>query len=175
MASGEAKFVLVLGGARSGKSEFAESIVEAAPGPLVYLATARGGDDEMARRIEDHKKRRGDRWTSIEEEREAARALGEADGTDAVLVDCITLLVSNLMGADVTDDGILEEVSSLALACASREGLTVVVSNEVGQGIVPDNELARRFRDVHGRANRKLAAAASDVYLVTAGIGQKIK
>ncbi len=175
MGEGVGNFILVIGGARSGKSEFAETLVEAAPGPLVYLATARAGDEEMARRIDEHKERRGDRWSSIEEEREVSRAIGEVDGDYAVLVDCLTLLATNLMGAGVTDDGILEEVSNLALACASRTGLTIVVSNEVGQGIVPDNELARRFRDLQGRANRIMAAAATEVYLVTAGIGQKIK
>jgi adenosylcobinamide kinase/adenosylcobinamide-phosphate guanylyltransferase len=175
MDEGVGNFIFVIGGARSGKSEFAETLVEAVPGPLVYIATGAAGDEEMARRIDEHKKRRGDRWTSVEEEREVARALGEVDEAHAVLVDCLTLLVSNLMGANVSDDGIAEGVSNLAMACASRKALTVVVSNEVGQGIVPENALARRFRDLQGRANRILAAAAAEVYLVTAGIGQKIK
>ncbi len=164
---------LVLGGARSGKSRHAEALVEGRPGACVYVAAAEAGDAEMAARIEAHRARRGGRWTTIEAPLDLAAALGAASGPDrAVLVDCLTLWLSNLLGAgrDVPD-----ECARLLAALPGLAGPVVFVSNEVGQGIVPDNALARAFVDHAGRLHQNLAAAAQSVVLMTAGLPRDVK
>ena len=163
--------ILVLGGARSGKSRFAESLAAGFAGEKVYIATAQPGDEEMAARIAAHRQRRGERWTTLE----APIALTEAlTGATApfVLVDCITLWISNLLLADID---IAPRVEALAKALRARQGTVAVVSNEVGLGIVPDNALARRFRDEAGLTNQRLAQACDEVVLVTAGLPLKLK
>ncbi|MGE0116881.1 MAG: bifunctional adenosylcobinamide kinase/adenosylcobinamide-phosphate guanylyltransferase [Dongiaceae bacterium] len=159
---------LVLGGARSGKSRFAEALVEAHAGPRVYLATAEAGDTEMTERIRRHRARRGAGWTTIEAPLDLAGALATAgrDGA-AVLVDCLTLWLSNLIAADRD----VERETRALLQVLPRLGDPIVfVSNEVGLGIVPDNALARAFRDEAGRLHQSVAAAASRVYFVAAGL-----
>jgi adenosylcobinamide kinase / adenosylcobinamide-phosphate guanylyltransferase len=159
---------LVLGGARSGKSRFAESLIAAAPGPWVYLATGEAGDAEMAARIRHHRERRGEGWITIEETLDLPGALNRAAGEGrAILVDCLTLWVSNLMAAsrDVT-----AETERLVAALPQVPVPIVIVANEVGLGIVPDNALARAFRDEAGRVNQAVAAAASRVYFIAAGL-----
>jgi len=158
---------LVLGGARSGKSRFAESLVEGHAGPRVYLATAEAGDAEMAARIRRHRARRGAGWTTIEAPLELPRALAAAPGDAAILVDCLTLWLSNLMAAarDVE-----RETQALLEVLPRRASPVVFVSNEVGLGIVPDNALARAFRDHAGRLHQTVAAAADRVYFVAAGL-----
>jgi adenosylcobinamide kinase / adenosylcobinamide-phosphate guanylyltransferase len=159
---------LVLGGARSGKSRFAERLVEAQPGPWVYLATAEAGDAEMAERIRRHRARRGAGWTTIETPLDLAGALASAgrDGA-ALLVDCLTLWLSNLIAADRD----VEREMQILLQVLPRVGGPVVfVSNEVGLGIVPDNALARAFRDHAGRLHQSVATAANRVYFVAAGL-----
>jgi adenosylcobinamide kinase/adenosylcobinamide-phosphate guanylyltransferase len=163
---------LVLGGARSGKSRHAEALVAALPLPWLYIATGEPRDNEMAARIAEHRARRGAQWRTVEAPRDLAGALAAAPAGAAVLVDCLTLWLSNVMlaGADVE-----VEIVRLERALAHRGGYTVLVANEVGLGIVPDNALARRFRDAAGRLNQRLAAAADRVVLLVAGVPVKVK
>ena len=164
--------MLVLGGARSGKSRHAEALVTAFPPPWLYIATGEPRDNEMAARIAEHRARRGGEWQTIEAPRDLAAALAAGPVGAAVLVDCLTLWLSNVMlaGADVH-----AEIARLEHALAERSGPMVVVANEVGLGIVPENALARRFRDTAGRLNQRLAALADGVVLLVAGIPMKVK
>ena len=166
------KLTLVLGGARSGKSRYAESLIAATPPPWVYVATAQALDAEMAERIAHHRKRRGDGWHTIEEPHDLQDAIDAAPAGAAVLVDCLTLWLTNRMLADADME---VETGRLEAALARRNGLTVLVSNEVGSGIVPDNALARRFADLQGRLNQRLAACADRVVLVVAGLPLIVK
>jgi adenosylcobinamide kinase / adenosylcobinamide-phosphate guanylyltransferase len=152
--------VLLLGGARSGKSKLALDLARRAGAPVVFIATGTAGDEEMAARIEAHKNERPGDWTTIEEPVELERALRSVPAGTTAIVDCLTLWVSNVL--DVDGD-------SAACLAAARDGLTIAVSNEVGLGIVPDNALARRYRDALGRVNATWADAADEVYLVVAG------
>ncbi len=164
---------LVLGGARSGKSRHAEALVESQPGACDYLATAQAGDAEMAARIAAHRARRGGRWTTVEEPLDLAAALGRNCGPDrAVLVDCLTLWLSNLLGAE---RDVAAECERLLAALPGLAGPVVLVSNEVGQGVVPDNALARTFVDHAGRLHQDLAAVAQRVVFMTAGLPQELK
>jgi adenosylcobinamide kinase/adenosylcobinamide-phosphate guanylyltransferase len=166
------RLALVLGGARSGKSDYAEGLITALPRPWIYVATGEAGDPEMVERITAHRLRRGARWNTIEASQDLAAALGTVPRTAPVLIDCLTLWISNRMlaGADVD-----AEFAGLQEALDPRSGTTVVVSNEVGSGIVPDNALARRFRDLQGRLNQRLAARADHVALMVAGLPVVIK
>ena len=164
---------LVLGGARSGKSAYGERLVEGFGGPMTYLATAEAGDDEMTARIAEHRARRGNSWATIEEPLELADTLARADKPGgAVLVDCLTLWIANLMAAK---NNIPAESQRLAETLTRIDGAVVLVANEVGLGIVPDNALARAYRDHVGLMNQEFAGLARTVYLVTAGIAQKLK
>ena len=168
-----APVTLVLGGVRSGKSRHAEALVASQPGACVYLATAQAGDGEMAARIAAHRGRRDQRWTTVEEPLDLAEALGQACGPDrAVLVDCLTLWLSNLLGAG---RDVIAECASLLAALPGLAGQVVLVSNEVGHGVVPDNALARAFADHAGRLHQDLAAVAQRVIFMTAGLPQEIK
>jgi adenosylcobinamide kinase / adenosylcobinamide-phosphate guanylyltransferase len=162
---------LVLGGARSGKSRFAESLLAREGGQRIYLATAESGDEEMRRRIADHKARRGPGWHTIEAPLDIATPLSHA-GDSAVLVDCLTLWLSNLMAADLA---IEEATAGLCQVLAKLRAPTVLVSNEVGLGIVPDNALAREFRDQAGRLNQRIGALADRVFFVAAGLPVTLK
>jgi adenosylcobinamide kinase/adenosylcobinamide-phosphate guanylyltransferase len=167
------KVTLVLGGARSGKSRFAEALIAAHPGRPVYLATAQAGDAEMAERIRRHRARRGDSWTTIEEPLALPQALASATRDNApVLVDCLTLWLSNLMAARRSVE---RETQSLIESLSSLAAPVVFVSNEVGLGIVPDNALARAFRDHAGFLHQAIAAAADRVYLIAAGLPLLLK
>ncbi len=164
---------LVLGGARSGKSRHAETLAEARPGDCVYLATAEPLDGEMAARIRAHQARRGARWRTVEEPLELSGAPREAAGSDrVVLVDCLTLWLSNLLGAG-RDPAL--ETDNLVTALTGLAGPVVLVSNEVGQGVVPDNALARAFIDHAGRLHQAVAAAASSVIVMVAGLPIQVK
>jgi adenosylcobinamide kinase/adenosylcobinamide-phosphate guanylyltransferase len=165
--------VLVLGGARSGKSAHAERLVLESGLAPVYLATAEAGDAEMAARIAHHRARRGPAWTTIEEPEELEEVLRrEASSDRALLVDCLTLWLSNLLlkGAAMPD-----RIESLVQTLRAIPGLIVCVSNEVGQGIVPENALARRFRDAQGQLNQAVAAAAQRVVYMVAGLPMALK
>lgn len=164
---------LVLGGQRSGKSAYAERLVESQPGACVYLATAEARDAEMAERIQRHRARRGSRWSTIEAPLELAETLAEAAGPDrAVLVDCLTLWLSNLLEAERDPEG---ERRLLVAALERLAGPVVLVSNEVGQGVVPDNALARAFVDHAGRLNQAVAGAADSVVFMAAGLPMTLK
>ncbi len=158
---------LVLGGARSGKSRHAESLVTALPPPWTYVATAEAGDDEMTSRIAMHRARRGEDWRTVEAPHDLATALTQAGDDAPVLVDCLTLWLSNRMLAEADVETETEQLES---ALDGRRAPAILVSNEVGFGIVPDNALARRFRDLQGRLNQRIAARADRVILMVAGL-----
>jgi adenosyl cobinamide kinase/adenosyl cobinamide phosphate guanylyltransferase len=151
--------VLYLGGARSGKSRLAVERAAAEGAPVTFIATGEAGDEEMAARIDAHRRERPPGWQTIEEPRDLARALALVPPDDTALVDCLSLWVANI-----------EEPDDAALAtAAARPGLTIAVSNEVGLGIVPANALARSYRDTLGRVNAAWAAAADEAWFVVAG------
>jgi adenosylcobinamide kinase/adenosylcobinamide-phosphate guanylyltransferase len=163
---------LVLGGARSGKSRYAERLVASQPPPWTYVATAQALDDEMAHRIGEHRARRGDRWRTVEASSNLPEALAALPADAAVLVDCLTLWLSNRLLAEAD---IAAEVERLDAVLAQMRGRVVLVSNEVGFGIVPDNALARRFRDLQGTLNQRMAARADQVVLMVAGLPLYVK
>ena len=166
----------VLGGARSGKSRHAERLIEATPAPWHYIATAQAFDDEMRERIAMHRARRegavAGAWQTHDAPLDLPGVLEELSARETVLVDCLTLWLSNLMLSDHDPKPATER---LVASLAAREGTTVLVSNEVGFGIVPENALARRFRDEAGILNQKVAARADNVTLVVAGLPMKVK
>jgi adenosylcobinamide kinase/adenosylcobinamide-phosphate guanylyltransferase len=162
---------LVLGGARSGKSRYAERLITAQPPPWRYIATAEAGDDEMAARIAAHRARRGEGWTTIEAPRDLVAAL-TVNEPIPTMVDCLTLWLSNLMIGNADVDA---AVALLESTVQPWRGELVLVSNEVGAGIVPDNALARRFRDAQGQLNQRIAAVADRVVLVVAGLPVFVK
>jgi len=164
------QLTLVLGGARSGKSRYAEGLVTRLPAPWVYVATAQAFDEEMRGRIAEHRDRRAPGWRTVEAPLELAAALRDA-GDAPVLVDCLTLWLSNLM---LGDADLAAAVTTLE-AALERAAPTVLVSNEVGLGIVPDNPLARRFRDEAGRLHQRLAARAGRVVFMVAGLPVFVK
>lgn len=163
--------ILVLGGARSGKSRFAEGLADGAAGPKCYIATAQPGDAEMAARIAAHRSRRGGDWSTIEAPIDVVEAL-ESIAEPFVLIDCLTLWISNLLLADLD---VAPRIERLAGALQAHPGTVVVVSNEVGLGIVPDNALARRFRDEAGFAHQRLAQTCEEVVFLTAGLPRTLK
>jgi len=157
---------LALGGARSGKSAYAESLVTAHPAPWTYIATAQGFDEEMRARIEAHRARRGEGWLCVEAPRALGHAIAQAPAERPLLVDCLTLWLSNrlLAGADLRADR-----EALIAALRERAAPTVVVSSEVGLSIVPENALARAFRDAAGELHQSVARIAGRVVLTVAG------
>jgi adenosylcobinamide kinase/adenosylcobinamide-phosphate guanylyltransferase len=166
-AAGPGVLTLVLGGARSGKSRYAESLIAALPPPWIYVATAEARDAEMAERIAVHRTGRGADWQTIEAPHDLAGALASVPIQAPVLIDCLTLWLSNRMLAEADMD---HEIAALEAALAAHGGEVALVANEVGSGIVPDNALARRFRDWQGTLNQSIAAKASRVVLMVAGL-----
>jgi len=171
-AAGQGLVTLVLGGARSGKSRYAEWLIATYPKPWVYVATAEAKDSEMAERIAAHRASRDAGWQTVEAPYELRDALAAAPGGAAVLVDCLTLWLSNLMLGAFKVDAM---TAKLEQTLAARAGPTVLVSNEVGLGIVPDNALARQFRDAQGSLNQRLATQASRVVMMVAGLPVVVK
>jgi adenosylcobinamide kinase/adenosylcobinamide-phosphate guanylyltransferase len=170
--SHSASVTLVLGGARSGKSAYAEALVESA-GRGVYLATAEAGDAEMTERILRHRQRRGESWRTVEEPLDLAGALMRcAHPGRPILVDCLTLWLSNLMDAGRDVDG---EIKALADGLSALAGPVVLVSNEVGLGLVPETPLGRAFRDHAGRLNQTIAQKADRVVFIAAGLPLTLK
>lgn len=166
------KSILITGGARSGKSEFAERVALSLGQGAIYIATAEATDDEMAKRIAVHRRRRGPEWSDLHAPLDLAGALRDSDGDVPRLVDCLTLWLGNLMhnGADwrTAGDGLVDALS--------RQSCPVIlVTNEVGSGIVPDNRLAREFRDAAGWLNQIVAEASDEVWLSVAGCPLKVK
>lgn len=169
---GGAILTLVLGGARSGKSRYAEWLIETYPPPWIYVATAEAKDEEMAERIAAHEARRGADWQTVEAPHALADALTAVPPGAAVLVDCLTLWLSNVMERDADIDA---QTAALKETLSQRAGPVVLVSNEVGLGIVPENALARQFRDLQGRLNQELAAQAERVVMMVAGVPVPVK
>jgi len=169
--SSVAKLTLVLGGARSGKSRYAESLIAKLPPPWIYVATAEAGDAEMAERIARHRARRGPNWRTIEATHNLEQVLA-ACRSEPVLVDCLTLWLSNLM---LANGAVEEEMTRVEKALLAATAPKVVVANEVGYGIVPDHPLGRRFRDAQGILNQRIAALADHVVLVVAGLPVPLK
>jgi adenosylcobinamide kinase/adenosylcobinamide-phosphate guanylyltransferase len=164
--------ILITGGARSGKSRRAEARACAFPGQPVYIATAEALDVEMAARIARHRARRGNGWIEREVPLELAQTLIETDGGGARLIDCLTLWLSNMLHSK---RDWMDEVTRLAAALTRQRSPVVLVTNEVGLGIVPDNALAREFRDAAGHMNQTIAGAANEVEFVVAGLPMKLK
>lgn len=166
------KAILITGGARSGKSALAERMALASIGRAIYIATAEALDEEMAARIAAHQARRGPEWTHLEAPRDVLSALRETDGDAPRLVDCLTIWLSNLMlaGEDWHKAGL-----QLSGALSTQKAQVIFVSNEVGAGIVPENKLAREFRDAAGWLNQRVAEACDAVWLCVAGCPVKVK
>ena len=172
------RFTLILGGARSGKSDFAQALARQRGGDdVLFVATAEARDDEMSARIQSHRAARPAKWKSIEAPAALARQLVSAPTARVVLLDCVTLWVSNVLLAN-------ENVSADAMASELKDFLTwyhssrcelIVVSNEVGMGLVPENAVGRAYRDLLGAMNKLIAAAADEVFFVVAGLPLEIK
>ncbi len=171
------RLILVLGGARSGKSTFAERLATTFT-RVTYLATAQAFDEEMRARIAKHQADRPAQWQTVECPFYPESALREkADETDCFLLDCLTLYSTNLLLHDesATDEQIMTHIDALLLAARATRATTIIVSNDVGLGLVPDNPLGRRFRDLLGRVNQRVAANADAVYFLIAGLPLDIK
>ncbi len=169
----EVRSLLVIGGARSGKSRYGQTRAEQSGKQPVLIATAEAGDAEMAERITAHRTARGSRWEVVEEKLDLVAALRREFAKDRVLlVDCLTLWLSNVMHQARDPE---QERELLAQAIKELRGPAIFVSNELGLGIVPDNELGRRFRDAQGRLNQAVAAACEAVVLITAGLPMLLK
>ncbi|RVU05950.1 bifunctional adenosylcobinamide kinase/adenosylcobinamide-phosphate guanylyltransferase [Novosphingobium umbonatum] len=165
--------MLILGGARSGKSRFGQSRIEAFTGQLCYIATAQAFDSEMAQRIALHRADRGPRWATVEAPLDLPDAImASAAQVDAILVDCLTLWLSNLM---LAERNVAQASAQLAQAVQDCPVPLALVANEVGLGIVPDNALARRFRDEAGRLNQSIAQIAGEVAFLAAGLPLMLK
>ncbi len=172
-----ARMIYITGGARSGKSSYAQQLVEQHQGDLLYIAPARVEGDEMATRIELHRQARGERWQLLEEQLWLAERLPDAAaGKGALLLDCVTLWVTNLFfHFDEQSGPVLAEVDRLIELAWQLDEPLYLVSNELGSGIVPENRLARKFRDLAGIVNQRLAAAADEAWLVVSGLPVKLK
>jgi adenosylcobinamide kinase/adenosylcobinamide-phosphate guanylyltransferase len=177
-----AEIILITGGSRSGKSAFAEKKAEALPGPRAYIATCPPIDPEMEERIRKHREaRRGKGWETIEETVDLAGAIRRAEGCRVLLVDCLTLWINNLLyeaekrGEVFSEEAVIGRCRELTDACGGFDGTVIFVTNELGMGIVPDNETTRRFRDIAGRCNQEIAAAADAVTLIVSGIPLHLK
>ena len=174
------KIILITGGARSGKSDYAQHLAADKGRKVLFCATAEPLDDEMKARIEAHKKSRPRKWDTLEISRSIGASLEKsASGYDTVIIDCITLLVANCMadaGASTQHDQLVsDEITGLVDVLAKRRASYILVTNEAGSGLVPDNKLGRAYRDALGRANQLLAKCADEVYMMVAGLPVKIK
>ena len=177
-----AKVILITGGSRSGKSAYAQKLAERLPGPRAYVATCPIVDAEMQERVKKHQQERGgQQWDTIEETTALRGVLNDADKYQVMLVDCLTLWVSNLMyeaeqqGCRLAEEKIECLCRDILAACRDRSGTVILVTNEVGMGIVPENEVARRFRDLAGRCNQDMAAGADEVILIACGLPLHLK
>ena len=166
------KIIFVLGGAASGKSTYAESLVTKADERPVYLATAEARDEEMFEKIAKHRARRGEEWRDVACPRDAAGAISGLERGDIALLDCATMWLTNVM---LAEGDVAAETQALLSALRTSAAPVVVVSNEVGQGIVPEHRLGRRFREAQGQLNQDLAALADTVVLVVAGLPLALK
>ncbi|MBP2445424.1 bifunctional adenosylcobinamide kinase/adenosylcobinamide-phosphate guanylyltransferase [Rhizobium leguminosarum] len=173
MTTASSNTVFILGGARSGKSRFAESLVVSTGLDRHYLATGRAWDEEMQARIGQHRADRGPSWTTHEEPLDLVGTLAAIDGQGrVVLIDCLTLWITNLM---MEERDMAAEFTALTDFLSQAKAQLVFVSNEVGLGIVPDNRMAREFRDHAGRLHQSIAAKVAEVYFIAAGLPLKMK
>lgn len=184
------KSILVTGGARSGKSSFAENLMKNLPGPVLYLATAKVFDEEMQFRVEKHRRSRPAEWDTIEAYRDLGKIITDRNSSyQGILIDCITIMVTNLLfdlpeiqqddfsreSIEKAEGIIMEEAAGLVAGIASSHATVVMVTNELGSGLVPEYPLARVFRDVAGRVNQYLAAQADEVYMAVCGLPMRLK
>lgn len=176
------KIILVTGGARSGKSSYAQQMAENVVGKRIYLATCpsdQSNDPEMQSRIDKHIEARKDRgWLTVEEPLTLAEVIDSHRQADVIMVDCLTLWISNLMhisAAGLTDSAMAENCREFLEAANGYAGILILVSNEVGLGIVPENVLARRYRDLVGLCNQLMAVEADEVFLVCCGLPLRLK
>jgi len=176
------RIILVTGGCRSGKSQYALDLASGIGESRVFIATAGAIDDEMRLRIDRHRQRRSaEGWDTIEEMVDLEDVINGTGGYDVALVDCLTLWVNNLMhdaslqGFQLSEDDIAQRALGVLHACREREGSVIFVTNEVGMGIAPENDLARSFRDLAGRCNQVIAAGADTVTMMVSGIPFKLK
>ena len=172
------KLVLILGGVRSGKSRYAQQLASDVGNRVLFLATAEAGDDEMKRRIARHKSSRPESWRTIEEQMDIAGVLRKnAARADAVIIDCVTVWLSNLMmhNEKLSEKEMTAVIDRLIDTYAQGEATYIIVSGEVGMGIVPEHPLGRIFRDYLGLANQRLAAKADRVVLMVVGIAMDLK
>ncbi len=170
------KFTFIIGGARSGKSSYAVDLAEGSGRKVAFIATAVPLDEEMNKRIKAHKSARPKYWDTIEESKNITSVITRlGNNYGAAVIDCMGMLISNLLSSDLSDKEIMEELNILVSAVLKSKVPIILVSNEVGMGIVPDNSLARRFRDLLGTANQMAAKSADEVIFMQAGIPVKIK
>ncbi|MFH1406478.1 MAG: bifunctional adenosylcobinamide kinase/adenosylcobinamide-phosphate guanylyltransferase [Candidatus Omnitrophota bacterium] len=169
------RIIFIIGGVRSGKSAFAIKLAKDFRGPVAFVATCMPKDKEMHQRIKAHKNSRPAAWKTIVEEKDIFSALKETSKYPVVIIDCLTLLVSNLLLSSKGEKTILADIKKFLYAACNMKKTFIIVSNEVGCGIVPENALARRFRDIHGQVNKIVAEYSDDVYLMIAGIPANIK
>jgi adenosylcobinamide kinase / adenosylcobinamide-phosphate guanylyltransferase len=162
-------FSVLLGGARSGKSDLSARFASASGRPVVVIVTGEARDEEMRERIRRHRAARPSSWQTVEAPRALREAVRDLEGDAFAVLDCLTLWVSNLIEAGLSDDEIVDEAREIATTLAKRDVSSVVVSNEVGLGIVPMHELARRYRDTLGRVNAAFVSEAERAYLMVAG------
>ena len=161
--------VFLLGGARSGKSSLALELAQRWEGPVTFLATGEPGDEEMTERVRLHRAERPSAWTTVEEPLEVSGAIAQVEDATAIVIECISLWVANMLARGDTDTEVEDQARATAALARDRPSLTIAVSNEVGLGVVPATPLGRRYRDVLGRVNAVWAAAADQVALVVAG------
>ena len=170
------KIIFITGGVRSGKSQFAMDLAEGFPDPKAYLATAQALDEEMARRIRNHRQRRPEGWQTFEEPLSVSKVIRDYGNDLALIVlDCVTLWISNAMMAGWEESRVLEETETFLREGRNARCSVILVGNEVGWGIVPDNPAARIFRDLSGSVQQKIAAEANEVFFMVSGIPQRIK
>ena len=181
------RFVLIIGGAGSGKSHFAQELAPRLGEPVLFVATAEAGDEEMRQRIEQHKRKRSAAWSTLEVTTKVGhRILEKIGGARVVIVDCITLLVNNIFSqysdqsgeridAPLIEQGVMAEIGELVECIDRVDASFIIVTNEVGLGVVPANRMGRLYRDLLAKVNRMLAQTADEVYLMVAGLPQLIK
>lgn len=171
------QLILVTGGTRSGKSNFAQNLAEEAHGRKAFIATAEPLDREMKERIVLHKKKRPAAWGTVEEPIHLATTVKECgESYDVLLIDCLTLWISNLLvNKSMNEKAILKKIGELVAACREVPARVIVVTNELGMGIVPSNRLSRLYRDLVGKANQQVASEADEVYFLVSGMPMKLK
>ncbi|MBU4305341.1 MAG: bifunctional adenosylcobinamide kinase/adenosylcobinamide-phosphate guanylyltransferase [Candidatus Omnitrophica bacterium] len=169
------KIIFVSGSVRSGKSSFAVSRAKEFKKPVIFIATCRPLDDEMKERVRKHEQNRPKAWTTIEEDMDISAVIGKLKGKDTAILDCLTLWISNLLLAGLSEKEISRRIRDFIAALKQTPASVIIVSNEVGWGIVPDNRLSRVFRDIIGTLHQRIAAVSDEVYLMVAGIAMRVK